>query len=330
MTIDATASALVAETAAPSEMTEDEALDAAFDKAMEAPDETEDVPDPEKADSPTLEEVVDDDPAPSDIPAELQKAWKTIPKDTRDALAASQRGMSQKLAEQGRMMTGIAPIRDVLVQAVREMPNFANMRPEQVAAEVFALAKISRQFNESPVETLMGLIQKHNIGPQIAQALGQTPQPADAQAVQQKLARLEQQLQQAADPERVQQTVENVLTQRSVLDEVTKFAQEAEYWGVLEPHLPAFVQAAREELGDGASAKDVLNRAYDTALSKLMPAAKANAQAAVTSQPVPDPKKAEAVLKAKSVNVTSRTTGDARVRTEDELLDAAWERAHRK
>lgn len=325
MTIDATASALVAETAAPSEMTEDEALDAAFDKAMEAPDEPEEAA---ATEGPTLEEVVDDDPVPSDIPAELQKAWKVIPKETRDALAASQRNMSQKAAEQGRLMAGIAPIRDVLVQAAREMPNLAGMRPEQVATEVFALAKISRQFNENPVETMIGLIQKHNIGPQIAQALGQASQPADA--LQQKVALLEKQLQQAADPDRVQQTVENVLTQRSVLDEVTKFAQDAEYWGVLEPHLPQFVQAAREELGDSASAKDILSRAYDTALSRLMPAAKANAQAAVTSQPVPDPKKAEAVLKAKSVNVTSRTTGEARVRTEDELLDAAWERANRK
>lgn len=327
MTIDATAEALVADEATTVELSEDEALDAAFDKANAEPDQEDEAP---KEDEPTLEEVVDDDPPPPDVPAELQKAWKVIPKETRDALAQTQRGLSQKLAEQGRLVSGIAPIRDVLVQAAREMPNLASMRPEQVAAEVFELARISRQFNEKPVETLMGLIQKHNIGPQIAAALGQAPQAAETAGLVQKIAHLEQQLQRASDPNIVQQTVETVLTQRNAMDEVTKFAQGAEHWGVLEPHLPGFVQAAKEELGESASAKDVLSRAYDTALSKLLPDAKAKEQAAVTSLPVTDPKKAEAVMKAKSVNVTSRTTGQARIPTEDEVLDAAWERAHRK
>lgn len=43
--------------------------------------------------------------------------------------------------------------------------------------------------------------------------------------------------------------------------------------------------------------------------------------------PVPDPKRTDAVLKAKSINVTGKQSGKARDLTEDEALAAAYDRA---
>lgn len=331
MDLEPTAQALVTPPAEPAQapvldtQDDDSELDAAWERAQAEPEEGD-------AAQPEQEADAADEPAPTDVPVELKNAWGTLPKPTREALAKAHRDMASKLAEQGRLVQGIAPIRDSLVQAVREFPQLANMRPDQVAAEVFELARMSHNFAAKPVETMLGLIQKHNLGPQVAKALGaQLPEGAGESAVlRQQITQLEQQLQRIADPEGIKSTVEAVIQQRSTLDEVTQFASTAEHWGEVEDYMPQVIPLVQAKLGASASSRDVLAQAYDLALSIYLPDAKAKATAAVASQPAADPKKAEAVLKAKSVNVTSRATGQPRVLTEDELLDAAYDRAHRR
>jgi hypothetical protein len=174
MDLEATAQALVPEAApaaevAPVEATpsEDDAYSAAYDKAA-GDEEITDEPVVEEEPEPVVEEVQ----APTDMPAGVRTAWAKLTPEERDAITGSQRDLHRKLADQGRIMSGINPIKDALVKAAQEMPNLAGMKPEQVAQEVFALAKVSRDFTTKPVETMMGLIRQHNLGPQIAAQLG--------------------------------------------------------------------------------------------------------------------------------------------------------------
>ncbi|MEN9924356.1 MAG: hypothetical protein RL268_482 [Pseudomonadota bacterium] len=335
---EATAPALAADMAASDDMSEDAAMEAAFDRAMALPDDPAEAQqelaaeaEPEaEPEGESLAEVIEE--VPSDIPARLRDVWSKMEPEAREAVISEQRDLSRKLADQGRLMQGIAPIRDALVQAAREMPNLAGLTPQQVAGEVFELAKISRQFQEKPVETLLGLIQKHNIGPQVAQALGgKVPDGAsESAALQREITTLKQQIQGMSDPTRVQQMVDATISQRSVLDEVSRFSGAAKHWGAVENFIPALIPAIRQKLGEGASAQDVLSQAYELAVSIHLPDAKAQPQAAVTSLPAVAPEKAEAVRNAKSVNVTSRLTGQARTLSEDEVLGEAYERAQRK
>lgn len=324
---DTTAPALVADEAMP-----DADLSAAFDR-ITAEDPIEDAEQPateaEAAPEPAQEPEQEQEPAPTDLPAGVKTAWASLTPEAREAVTNSHREMSRKLAEQTRFVNGLGPIRDVLAQAAREMPNLANMRPEQVAAEVMSLAKVSRDFAEKPVETLLGLAKKHGMENALRQALGDAPQDASqAIALQNEISALKQQLQRVSDPEYVRSQVSAVSAERQIIDEVTAFAQGAEHWAEVENHIPSFVPIMREKLGQNASAKDVLAAAYDAALTIYLPDVKAQAQAAATAAQ-PDPK-TEAALKAKSVNVRATASGATRVMTEDEVLSAAFDRAHRK
>lgn len=83
----------------------------------------------------------------------------------------------------------------------------------------------------------------------------------------------------------------------------------------------------RSELGQNASPKDVLKAAYELAVQRRMPDTKAKEPPVEEAKATPDPKRTEAAIKAKSVNVSSTTTGKEREMTEDEILSAAYRRA---
>lgn len=334
MDLEATAQALATDTALPDQVaettsTEDDDLSAAYDRIAtvepveaEAPAEVE-APEPEAKPEPVE--------TPSDIPAGLRKHWATMDPEARDAVLNSQREMGRKTSDAMRLVKGLEPIQNVLVKAARELPNLANMRPEQVADEVFSLAQISAKFNANPVQTLVGLIDKHGMRDAIRQVLGGAQ--AEGQqtgALVQKIADLEAKLAKVSDPEYFREQVSAVTTETAVMGDVHSFAQSAEHWEAVEPHMPQLIKIAQEKLGKSASAKDVLAAAYDYALQIYLPDAKAKAVAAVEAAPVPDPEKAKAAIQAKSVNITGRTEGKAKAMTEDELLSSAYDRAQRK
>src|SRR6056297_1819950 len=200
MTIEATATALAADeaqsaepvaTPEATEQSDDQELQAVWDAMQadaedkteakepeqpddqEAADETAETPEDEAAEEESGE---DDDAAekddegdkpeveaPSELPKSVRDAWGEIPEDARGAILESHRKMGRQLAEQGRLMHGLKPIQDVLTNAVQELPALANMQPDQVAQQVMALAKISNDFDQKPVETMMGLIKQHRL-----------------------------------------------------------------------------------------------------------------------------------------------------------------------
>lgn len=344
MSLEATAQALATDTAMPveapvtQEVSEDSELESMFDNMQDAPsDSTDKEPqvetDPEaaleveaKAEPEATTEQVD---APSDVPYAIKQHWNDIPETARDAILKSQREMGQKLADQGRQVQGIAPIRDVLTQAVQDLPGLANMKPEDAAKEVFALAKLSSDFSTKPVETLMGYIQKHGLGEAIQAAMTGQPQAQTQQVpeLMKHIQGLERKISEISDPEYIRGSFETFNTESQVQSSVTEFASKAEHWGDVEEHMPATIQFMQATLGDSASPQDVLSKAYELAVSQFVPEAKVKQEgSAEKAAPVVDPERSKAALKAKSANVQSSSSGKSRAMTEDELMSAAYDK----
>lgn len=308
----------------------DEAYSAIYDNLMERPEgEQTDENDDKAMEAEVVEAKAPVDPAPSDLPLAIKAKWAEIDADVRDAVSKSHREMSQKLAEQGRLVQGISPVRDALQQAARDIPHLMNMVPAQVATEILSLARISHDFNTQPVETIMGLIAKHNMADAVKQALGNAPAAApnaaltEIRALQQRLARFE-------NPDYIREQVAQATTQERVMGGVQDFASKADHWAEMEQYLPDVIPLVQKQLGEGASAQDVLSKSYDLALSIYAPDAKAKAQPSVEVMVAPDPKKTEAVLRAKSVNVTGRPHGQTRELSEDENYAMVYDRAYKK
>lgn len=343
MTIDATAAALVGDEAMPApeapQMSEDDALGAVFDKFRE--DGEPEVVEPEPEAEPEQAETSEEQPEPEDeaeespgtLPASVRAVWSSLPKDARDALARSQNEMSRKLAEQGRLMSGLRPIQDAVVSAAKDMPFLADMHPGQVASEIMQLARAGQELASKPAETILGFAKKYGVEAQLAAALSgkeAAPEAAQATALKNEIASLKQQLQRVTDPEYLRSQVSSITTETRVIDEVSKFSSTAEHWAEVEPHLPLVIPAVKAKLGESASPSDVLKAAYDLALNIYLPDLQAKQAASTADADATDPKKAEAALKAKSVNISGKSSGKTRQLSEDEMLAAAYDRARAK
>lgn len=340
MDVQATAEALVpevtvSEPAVTSEAEAEPDYGAVYDKLtaedpVDTPAEAESES-AEAADTPaeaeTVAEVVE---APTDAPAAVRKHWNEIPEEARDAVLASQREMSRKLSDMGRQMQGISPIRDVLVSAVKELPALGNMRPEDVAQEVVTLAKISADFRTKPLETFLSLAKQHNMTDALRQALGGQQQSAETTAATQaEIRALKEHIARIADPEFIQQQVEEASHRREVIQSIPAWTEGLTHYAEVEGYLPGIIKLVQQASPESPP-KDVLKTAYETALSLYRPDLKAPAKAAVEAAETPDPERAKAAIQAKSVNVPGQTAGKPRQLTESEAYDAAWERAQRK
>lgn len=272
-----------------------------------------------------LKEVIE---APSDLPKEIRDAWGNLDETTRDAIARSHRDFSRKLGEQGRMVQGIRPIFDATVRAAKELPHLADMKPEQIADQVFELAKVSAQFNADPVKALMGYIDKHGLKEQMGQALAGTPMQGGEtiQRLTNHIQKLETKLQELGNPEYIRNQVTQVTTEQATVSEINEFAKSAEHWGAVEEHLPSFI-ALEQSMQPAGSPRDILKAAYEAAVSRFVPEASKAPEAALEAAQM-DPEKTKAALKAKSVNLRSQPSGKTRTLTEEEELAAVWEANH--
>ena len=280
-----------------------------------------------------VEAVAEEPPvieAPSFMPEGIRKHWAAMPEEARDALSKSQQGMSQRLAEATRLAQGLDPIKNVLVKAAEEIPNLKGMRPDQVAAEVMGLARISAEFNTKPVETLMGLIDKHGMREAIRAAIGGDAPAAQAQeALHKEIAGLKAQLARIGDPGYLEEQFSTMTERRSATDAVRAFAEKAEHWAAVEGRIPMLIQAVQEKLGATATLEAVLRDAYELAVNIYLPD-KAKAPAAVEAAAPPDPARAKAALQAKAVNIGGKVESASRPLTERQVFDAAWDRANRR
>lgn len=275
----------------------------------EEPDEGGAEPEPEGEEEAGIEwQEPEPEEMPLALPAMLKPHWANMTPEMREAVKASQGELAQRLSDQGRQIKALEPIKDVLTQAIEEFPSMSHMTPAQVANEVRSLVRLNERFGSDPLGATVGLIEQHGLWQQLAQVMqGQQPQRPQQPALSQ------------ADLDAI---VDYKLTAREVTQSVTQFAQTAEHWSAVEAKMPAAIRAVQEFIGEGASPGDVLSRAYELAVSQLVPEAlKAKkAEAAPEAAPAPDPAKAAAAQKAKSVNVKGSRSGQSRELTEDEAL----------
>jgi hypothetical protein len=260
--------------------------------------------------------------APTDLPASIKAKWAEIPEEAREAVLASHRAMAGKLTEQGRVTQAAKPVYDVLVQAAREIPSMQDMTPAQIAADVFQMARVQGMLNTDPVGTLLQIAQEHGALDALAARFGGQAPQADT-GLAKHIQALQAQIAQLADPSLVDRRVEQTLAQREITRTVEEYASAKEHWADVEPILPQFIAIATQGQGDGASAKDILDAAYDMAIHAI-PALRAKVTAATA--PATDPRLTAAQMKAKSVNVVSRPSGNARPQTEREAMAAVWDK----
>jgi hypothetical protein len=311
---------------APPESNELDQMAAIWDKHQgeieaEAPEET--AADPEQTEEAAPETTLAAIEAPTDLPAAIKAKWAEIPESARDAVLASHRAMAGKLTEQGRVTQAAKPVYDVLVQAAREIPSMQDMTPAQIAADVFEMAKVQHALNADPVGTLLQIAQQHGALQGLAARLTGQPQQAAQPDLAKHIQALQAQIAQLADPSLVDRRVEQTLAQREVSRTVEEYASTKEHWTDVEPILPQFIEIAQQGQGDGASAKDILDAAYDMAIHAI-PALRAKVTAATA--PATDPRLTAAQMKAKSVNVVSRPSGQGRPLTEREAMEAVWDK----
>lgn len=313
-----------------SEVASDEPdLGAAYDKIMardESEPEGDDVSDDSVADDAEPEQEAEETAeAPSNLPYEVRQHWAEMPEGAREAVTAAHKELSEKLTEQGRIVSGLKPIRDTLVEMVQEIPEMSGMKPEDVAAEMKSLAQVSQAFNRDPLGAIMGLARQHGLEHALAQQFGgQQPGGEYVNALQQRVNELEGYLQQM-NPDNLFQEFERRTTERSVLEKVNEFANSAEAWGQVEEHMPAAIDFVKRTLGGDASPEKVLETAYELAIERLAPEAKAKLSAAEQAAEQRDPERAEAASKAKSVNVNGARTGRKRAMSEREMLSAKYD-----
>lgn len=342
MSMEATAEALVADEVvqeAPVETpsADENDLSAVFDRMNQGEqDETaepaDEVEATEAVEEPEGEAEAAEVEIPETVPGYLKEKWSSIPEDTRNAILKDRDQLNRRLSDMGRQYQGIAPVRDSLVNAIKEFPALKDMKPEQAAAEIFQLAKVSQDFKSKPVETMMGLIKQHGLEQALSQALSGKEITQDAKSqntLLQEIAGLKKQLEQVSDPEYFRSQVSRITSETSAMDATQAFASKAEHWAAVEEYLPLYIPAVQAKLGEGAAPGAVLEAAYKRAVedyvsSEAPPAPVEEAKAA------PDPEKTKAAINAKSVNVTGKVSGKTRTMTEAELLSAAYDRAQKR
>lgn len=332
--------AAVIETPAPA--TEDDAMGAIWDKfasdgietESEAPDgdvqeeKTEEVAvEPAKAEEPAPEPEKPAIEAPSDLPQSLRDKWADMPESAREAVLADRRDLSRKMADLGRVSQVAKPVYDVIVQAANEIPTLKDMTPQQIAGDVFKMAKIQGAMNADPVNTLLQIAKQYGAVEGIQQALTGQPVQSETPALLAEIKRLQNQIAQIADPKAIETRIEQNLTARETERIVQEYAAQKPHWADVESILPQFV-AIVQQRGDKTSPTDILDAAYDMAIH-AMPDLRAKVQAVAPVQPMRDPQQVEAQLKAKSVNVVS-SPSKPKPLTEDQMYGDIYDRLTRK
>lgn len=292
-----------------------------------------------ETDTPEAVEQPEPEPAavelPSDLPVALKEHWGAIPDTAREAIERAHREMAQKVGDKTRELQrmeyeseGLSPIKNELTLVAQEFPAFSHMKPHEVAAEMRQLAQYGQKIQEDPVNALAFLAQEYGVVETLGQMFsGQVPTENNTPALLNEISSLKRQLAAASDPQTQRQHFDQWSSERQALDAVQNFVGSAEYWSEVEQYMPNFIPVAQQQLGESAAPEAVLEAAYNMAITTLMPEKAPQPKVASEATPEPDPAKVEQALKAKSVNVSGRTTGKPRKMTLEEELAAIHDRA---
>lgn len=269
-------------------------------------------------------EAVVPPPASVPLPANWrgqEALWDKIPAELRTDIAAHEAKLASTLTDQGRQLK---PFQDVVARHSDIFESGKTDHEGKPVTPAYALnyfLGIQRELDHDAPNTLLKVAK--NLGAlddMIAILNGQQPSKSSAPQPRAGL-----------DPAQVEALVEQAFSRKTaeqtVTEQVARFAEGKPHYAAIEADLPDFIPLATQRLGEGASANDVLEKAYklaciDKGLS-LEPAAPKVAA-------VPEPDKTAAARKAASVNVTSTESGKTRALTEDEELGLAFDTAKKR
>lgn len=279
------------------------------------------------------EEPVDAEPAeqefskteaPGHLPYDVRKHWGDVPEEARDAYANAYKAMGDRLTDASRQTQYFKPILDTITRASKELPNLSGMTSQQIANDIFELAKIQTELAQNPVDTIIEVARQHGALEGLSAKLGGQEIPQNANQTQQlvqTIGQLQKQIEQMQDPSRVSHIIDQRLAEQEVSRAVEEFSAKAEHWGAVEEHLHHFLPLARSVLGQGAAKPDVLAKGYEMAINAL------GLKAPAGATPEPKPDRTNAAIQAKSVNVQNRQSGKQKPLTGKEALGAAYDRA---
>lgn len=253
------------------------------------------------------------------LPGPIREKWNDLDPEVRDSIVSSHHQMAAKAMEAGRLMKGLGPIRDAMVEATKALPELANMTPEAVAKDVAELAMTRANLIRDPVNTLL----------QVAQLTGATDALRAVLTGQQSAPQMRQQPRQVQNqitPDIIRGIVERSILEDRAGSTLNQWAADKPHYQTVEQDLPYFIGIAQRSAPQGTSHGDILEQAYNMAVGAL--GLRATPTEAATAPDGSAPQRSQAALKARSVNVKSQGSKPTPL-TEEQAMAAAWERAMR-
>ena len=267
--------------------------------------------------------------------------WAKLPADVKAEVAAFQNEQHARFSDMGRKLAAYEPlgsvgaeITDYLRQAAERSGN-AYDGPQSAAEGVQYLFNIQRMMDTDPQGTILQIMDTYGVRDQIAALLGgqstegaSESSPGRENALLAEIRRLEGLVRQTADPSRIEQIIDQKTAKQQHDAEVSRLLDSKPLAKEIDPDdLVFFINKAWKALGPDAAKAAVFDHAYNAAV-EASPTLRAKSEAANTAAKDAS-QKAPGAKRATSVNVTSTGPAKARVLSEDELMEAAWERVNK-
>lgn len=266
-----------------------------------------------------------------------EEVWNKVPADLKPVLAEIDGGLHRTLSEQGRQLSTLKPVAEVIQknsQYFNGSVKGADGQPITPAAGIEYLFNVQKAMDTNAVDTLLTIADRYGARDKLAAALGQKPAEGQGdQALRNEIAGLKQQISALLNPAnidgRINQKLEEQAAALAAAEEVKSLSKDKPLFSEIpEKRMVNFINDAWERLGDTAEKSAVFDLAYDMAVN-ADPALRAKAAAAKASA-AQDPKKVDAAKRANGVNVTSTSSGKGRTLTEDEELAEAFDRSQKR
>lgn len=261
--------------------------------------------------------------APSHLPKAIRERWAALDEETRSVLDENQRDYAKRLQQAEDYRRAAGPVYDRLVQAAKDMPALQQQTPEQIAAQVFELAQWANRLETDPVGAIMAIASHRNVMDQLKAKFGEAPDAPDPMAdLRQQVADLQQQLAQRVDPQAIESQVAQQMELARLQAEIDAFSRSKADWEAVQPHIAERVPEMRDA-NPHLGPIEVLEHTYNTVKQELFdPLFSAAATDAVKAQ------KADAARKAASINVQPSGAGEPPPMSEDDALNAIWDKHH--
>jgi hypothetical protein len=257
--------------------------------------------------------------------ADMADVWEAVPEDKRERLGKWADEVHARMSGMNRKITAYSDVQSVFDDMLQSYPErFSGPDAMHPKEAVKFLYQVQKDMDARPVETLLEIAARYNAVPELAKALGmggdQAPQVS---ALQGTIQQLEARIASLVSPETINNHISRAMTEREVTSGLERFASEKPFFADVEDRLPAFINIARESEPE-ADPMRLLDIAYDMAVNAI-PAVREKAQAASRAAVMPDAR-AAAAKKAASINVKSTAAGRPKPRTQEEAMGDAYDR----